>query len=172
MEQSPSKKVDWFSASQEMPRILWKPKVHYHIHKWPQPVPILGQIDPVHAPTSHFLTAYLKIILQSTPGSSKWSLSPNFPHQNPVHASPLPIHATCSAHLILVDFITRTVLAKEYRLQAHHYVVFSIPLLPCAPLAQILPSESYSQTLSAYGYNDTVQRTPLLPLMLYRFIGC
>jgi hypothetical protein len=30
------------------------------------------------------------IILQSTPGSPKWSLSIRFPHQNPLYASPLP----------------------------------------------------------------------------------
>ena len=41
MEQSPSWETNWFAASQEVPRILWKLKVHYHIHKCPPPVPIL-----------------------------------------------------------------------------------------------------------------------------------
>ena len=48
MEQSPSWEANWFAASQEIPRILWNPKVHYRIHKCPPPVPVLRQLDPVH----------------------------------------------------------------------------------------------------------------------------
>ena len=76
--------------------------------------------EPVRSspfPTSPYLKIHLNIIFPSTPVSPKCSLSPRFPHQNPVYASSLPIRATCPAHLILLDLITQTVLGEKYYLE-------------------------------------------------------
>ena len=64
MEHSPSWEADRFSASQEIPRNLWNPKVLYRIHKFLPPLPILSHIGPAEFQTLH--TKYLLwLILKS-----------------------------------------------------------------------------------------------------------
>jgi len=89
--QSPSWEANWFAASQEITHISRNPKVHYRTHKRPPPVSILSLPNPVHIPTSHLLEIHPNIIHPSTPRSPQWSLSLQFPHQDPIH-TPLLTH--------------------------------------------------------------------------------
>ena len=86
MELSPSWEANRSSATQESPRILWIPKVHYRIHNSPSPVPMLRQIVPVYA-ASHLSKIHFNIILPSLSGTSEWSSTLRFPHQNAVCSS-------------------------------------------------------------------------------------
>ena len=130
MVQSPFWEANWIAASQEIPRISRNPKVHYCTHKCPPPVSILGQPNPVHIPTSYLLEIHPNIIRPSMPRSPQWSPSLRFPHQHPIHSLSSPIRTTCPAHLILLDFITRTILGEEYKSFSSSLCNSSIPPLP------------------------------------------
>jgi len=72
MVQSPSWEANYFAASQEIPRISRNPKVHYRTHKRPPPVPIPGQPNLVHIPTSHLLEIHSNIIHPFMTFSQSW----------------------------------------------------------------------------------------------------
>ena len=115
MEQSPFWETNTSLASQEIRRVLWNPKVHYRIHKTPPPVPILNQINPVHAASFHFLNIYCNIIFPSMSMSSKWSLSLRPPHRNPTCISPVShtCHMPCQSHTFLNKSFNLTRLKRE-----------------------------------------------------------
>ena len=106
-------------------------------------------MDPIHTSTSHFLEIHFNIILPSTPGSPKWSLSLRFPHQNPVCVYPLTHTCQCPTQLTLLNLITWTILGKEYGSLSTSLCRFFHSPIPSPPLGpNILLSTLFSHTLS------------------------
>jgi len=67
-------------------------------------------------PCNHKPKVHLNVILPPTPMPSQWSLTFWPPNQSPANTSPLPMCATCPAHLIVLVLIAIKVLGEEYRL--------------------------------------------------------
>jgi hypothetical protein len=70
MELRPSCEAASCAAIQELPSILWNPKVHYRVHKSPPMVPILSQIDRIHNIQSYLSKIHFNIAHPPTPWSS------------------------------------------------------------------------------------------------------
>jgi len=139
MVQSSFWAVNWFAASQEIPRISLNLNVHYHTHNRPPTFSILDQSNTVHKPTSHLLELYHNIIHSSTLRSPQCSFHSGFPTKTLYTPLSSPIRATWHAHLILLDFITRTILVEKY-------ISFSSSLMQSPPVPRYLvpPRSKYS----------------------------
>ena len=148
IEQTPSWEANWFSATQEISNILWNPKVYYCIYTCPPPVPILRQLEPIHASNSTswrsilIVSSHLRLVLPSGPFPS------GFPTKTLYVPLLSPIRAACPASLIL-DLITRTILSEKYRSLSSSLCSFLHSLVTSSPLGpNILLNTLLSNTLS------------------------
>ena len=110
MVQSPSGEANWFAASQEIPRsfIIALTSVR-HLS--------LSCASPIQSTYPH-PTSWRSILILSTHlrlGLLSGLFPSGFPTKTLYAPLSLPIRATCPAHLIVLDFITRTIFGEEYR---------------------------------------------------------
>ena len=155
MVQSPSWEANWFAASQEIPRISRNPKVHYRTHKRPPPVSILGQPNSVHIPTSLLLEIHPNIIHPSTPRSPQWSLSLQFPNQDPIHpTSPHPY----APHAQPISFFSILSPAQYWVSSTNHlaprYAISYIPRYLVPPRSKYSPQHPVLYTVTLMHYRS------------------
>jgi hypothetical protein len=104
------------SASQEILRILWNPKVHHHVNKISLLVSVLRKINPVHTPEA---TSFRRILI--LPYHLRLGCLPSglFPSECPTNiiCSCLicPMHAICPAQLTF-QLISLKISGKEWKL--------------------------------------------------------
>jgi hypothetical protein len=114
MELCPSQQSVSCPATQEPPKMLWKPKVPYSVYKCPPLVPILNQISPVHTTPSYLSRIHFNIIYTLTNVLSFLVVSflLAFPLTYYMHSSS-PLSCYVPAHIIFLDLISLIMLGEE-----------------------------------------------------------
>jgi len=136
------------SANQEIPHLLWNPKVHYHVHNNLPLVSILSQLHLVHTFSPYFPKIHSDVILPSTPRSSECSLPFRLSDQILYAFLISPTHATRPAHSTLLDLLTLIIIGETYKLWS-------------SSLYSLLQTPTTSSLLPYFYFN-----TPLLRLGL------
>ena len=145
-----TREVTRFSAEQEIPLILWKHKVHYRVYKFPPPIPLLSQINPVHAPhpTSwRYISILSSHLLLGLPGGF---FPPVFPTKTLYAALLSPICATCTPHLILRSLITSVIFDEEHSTLSYSLYRFLCSVTSSLWAPNILLDTLFSHSLSLF----------------------
>jgi hypothetical protein len=78
------------------------------------------------------------------PGSSKWSLSVRFPHQNPVYTTPLPLyvlHLEVMLAVIQCRIFCLQVCYQNIQIKIHRTIILPVVLYGCGTLSLTLREE-------------------------------
>jgi hypothetical protein len=131
------------SAHQEIHQVLWKPKVHYCIHKSLPWVSVVNQMNLALilflSRSILILSCHLLLILPSDIFLS------GFPTKM-LHEFILT-RATCSAYLTLLNLITLIMFVEEYKFRSSSLCIFLQPPVPPSLLCS-QPPPPRSQTPS------------------------
>jgi hypothetical protein len=136
------------AATQELPSILWNPKVQYRVHKSPPLVPIWNHNNPIYTIPSYLSTIHFNLVNPPTSSSSQWSLY-FWLSTNVLYAFFFSIHAICPAHLIPLALIILIILGEGHKLWSSSLCSFLQPPVTLALFGQsILLNALFSHTLS------------------------
>jgi len=97
----------------KFPAAYRTPRFNYRIHNPPQSVPILRQISQVHCPF-HFFNIYFSLSSHRQLGLPNILFPSGFPSNTLYVILISLVQATCSAHLILLDLISRRIFGEKY----------------------------------------------------------
>ena len=119
------------------------------------PAPVLNQINLVHAPHPNswrYSLISASHLCLGLPSALSLSLSLKFPHQNPVHTSPLPhIHVCYMSHPSNSSWFDHTNIwwgVGDHKIP--HYVFFPTPITLSLLGPNIFLSTLFLNTLSLY----------------------
>ena len=115
MDQSPSREANRFSAHQEIPRILWKPKFHCRIYKSPPPALFWAKSIQSMPPYPSSWGSIIILSFHLYLGLPNGLFLSGFPTITLYTLLLSPIRATCTTHLILLDFIIQRIFGEQYR---------------------------------------------------------
>jgi hypothetical protein len=144
MQLSASWEVNSCAATEELPNILWSPKVHYSVHKSPPLIPILSQINPIYTTISH-LSSFLILSAHLCLGLPSGLFHSSFP-TNILPAFLIFLHSyyiPCPSHPPWLDH--STYLWQRIQIQI---LLYNLPITSSLFGSHILLSTLFSNTHS------------------------